>query len=124
MTLNTYLTDKSYPTHTEYSAPRSKFQSVLHYDQPFSRYKIIKNRNLTKWLRNDLKHLTVNSTLYTLNTHPLFPQFTVLLHDKPFSRYKVVAPNDPRMNLTSPFNCQKYPVHNSNTHQILLRFGF
>ncbi len=46
------------------------FQSVLLYDQPFSRYRFFENRKCTEWPQNDLTHLSVKSTLYTLNTHP------------------------------------------------------
>ncbi len=31
--------------YTEYSIPKPKFQSVSLYDQPFSRYRLVKNRN-------------------------------------------------------------------------------
>ena len=50
--------------------PEPKFHSDSLYDQPFSRYKIVENRKCTEWPQNNLKFLTVKSTLYTLNTHP------------------------------------------------------
>ncbi len=36
---------KKYPIHTKYP-PRSKFHSVSVYDQPFSRYKVVKIANV------------------------------------------------------------------------------
>ena len=37
---------------------------------PFSRLRVVDNRKCTKWPQNDLEHLTVKNTLYTLNTCP------------------------------------------------------
>ncbi len=64
-----------YPVYTEYSSLRLQFHYVSLYDQPFSRYKIVENWKCTKWPNNDLNHLSVKSTLYTLNTHTLGPNF-------------------------------------------------
>ncbi len=36
---------QKYPVYTEYSHPRPKFHSVSLYDEPFSRYKVVENRN-------------------------------------------------------------------------------
>ncbi len=35
----------------------------------------VKNRKFTQWLQKDLKHLSIKSTLCTLNTHPRGPNF-------------------------------------------------
>ena len=51
-------------------------ETVLLYDQPFSRYKVVENRKCTEWPQNDLNHLTVERTLYTMNTTPQGPNFT------------------------------------------------
>ena len=50
--------------------PEVQIHSISHYDQPFSTYKVVENRQDTKWNQNNLKNFTVESTLYTLNTHP------------------------------------------------------
>ncbi len=66
----------------------SKFSSILHYDQWFSRYKVAKNRKCTKWPQTELEHLTVKSTLYTLNTYALRSKFwSVSLYNQWFRRY-------------------------------------
>ncbi len=56
----------------------------------------------TQWPQNDLNHLSVKSTICTLNIHPRDTNF-ISLYDQPFSRYRLVenrnAPNDPRMTL-------------------------
>ena len=97
---------RKYPVYTEYSPPRTKFHSVSFYDQPFSRYKVVENRKCTKWPQNDLNHLTVKSTLYTLNANPQGPNFTPFRSTT--SRFRDIslpqitnAPNDPRMTLTT-----------------------
>ena len=61
---------QKYPAYTEYSHPRPKFHSVWLYDEPCLRYKVDENRKCTQWPQNDLNHLSVKSTLSTLNTHP------------------------------------------------------
>ncbi len=85
--------------------PRPKFQSVSLYDQPFSRYMFVKKTECTQWPQNDLNYVGVESTLYTLNTHPEAQiSFRFALRPAVF-RYKVVqkgnAPNDPRVTLTT-----------------------
>ncbi len=64
------LNCQRYPVYTVHSPPRPKCHSVSLYDKPFSRYNVVENRKCTEWPQNDLKHLTVKSTLYILNTHP------------------------------------------------------
>ncbi len=58
--------------------------SVLLYDQPFSRYKVVQSWKCTEWTQNDLEHLTVENTLYLLK-RPKF--WSNSLYDQPFSRY-------------------------------------
>ena len=71
------LNCQKYLAYIEYSPLRSEYHSVLFYEQPLSRYKIVvENRKCTEWLQNDFKHLTVKSTLHTLNTHNWDPNFT------------------------------------------------
>ena len=66
-----HLNRQRHNVYTEYPPPKHKFHSqTLLYDQPFSRYKLAKNRKYTEWPLNGLKHLTVKRTLYTLITHP------------------------------------------------------
>ncbi len=54
--------------YTEHSPPRSKFQSVSLYNQPFLRHSFVENRKCAEWPQNDLNHWSVKSTLCTLNT--------------------------------------------------------
>ena len=56
-----------YPIYIDDLNPRPKLQCILIYCQPFSRYKVVQNRQCTIWPQIDLKHLTVNST------HCIFP---------------------------------------------------
>ncbi len=70
---------QNYPVYTEYSQPRRKFHSVSLYNQPFSRYKFVENQKCTEWHQNHLNHLTVKSTVYTLNTLYRGPNFTLFL---------------------------------------------
>ncbi len=49
-----------------------KFSSILLYNQPFSRYKVVQNQQTlkcTEWPQNGIEHLTVISILYTI-LHP------------------------------------------------------
>ncbi len=97
---------RKYLVYTEYSSMGPKFHSLLLYDQPFSRYNIVKNRKCIEWPQNDLNHLTVKSTLYTLNTHPRGPNFAPFRsrtsHFRSTSLSKIgYAPNDPRITLTT-----------------------
>ncbi len=99
---------------------QASFTFVSLHDQPFSRYRFFENRKYTEWPQNDLKHLSVKSTLCTLNTHPRGPNFT------PFrsttsrfqdTRLKIGnAPNDPRMTLQ--FTINKY--NHLQVHALLL----
>ena len=66
---------QKYPVYTEYSPPRPKFHYVSLYGQPFSRYRFFENQKCTIWPQNDLKHLSVKSTLCTPNIHPRGPNF-------------------------------------------------
>ena len=50
--------------------------------------RLLKLGNTPNDPHNDLKHLTLQSTLYILNTHP--EAQISLLFDLPFLRYKVV----------------------------------
>ena len=51
---------------------------------------VVKNRKCTEWPQTEYEHLTVKSTLYTLNTYPLRFKFSsVSLYDELFPRYKV-----------------------------------
>ncbi len=59
-----------YPVHTEYLPPKPKFSSVLLYDQPFSRYKVVENWKCTEWPQIDIEHVTVKNTLYTPKSCP------------------------------------------------------
>ncbi len=65
---------QKYSKYTKYLPLRSKFSFVSLYDYPFPRYKVVKNRKCTEWPQTELEHLTVKSTLYTLNTHPWRPE--------------------------------------------------
>ncbi len=52
---------------------------------------VVKNRKCTEWPQNDFKHLTVKSTLYTVNTHPQGPNCTPFCSTiSQFLRYKDV----------------------------------
>ena len=70
------------------------------YDQPFLRYKVVKNWKCTEWSQIDLNHLTVKRTLYTLNTHPRVTYFTSRLGV--FPRYKLVE----------NWKCTEWPQNN------------
>ena len=50
-----------------------------------------KNGKCTERPQNDIEHLTVKNTMYTLSTYPWCPILgPFLLYDQPFSRYNVV----------------------------------
>ena len=84
------LNSQKCSVYTKYLPKKPKFQSVSLYDQQFSRYKVAENRKCTEWPQTDLKHLTVKSTLHTLNTYPMRPKcWCFSLYDYPFPRYKV-----------------------------------
>ena len=50
---------QKYPVYTKYLPLRQKIWSLTLYDQPFPRYKDVKNRKCTTWPQNELEHLTV-----------------------------------------------------------------
>ncbi len=77
--------------YTKYLPLRSKFWSASSYDQALSRYKVVENRECTKWPQNDLENVMVKSTLSYTKYLPQGPNFwSVMLYDQPFSRYKAV----------------------------------
>ena len=90
--------------YTEYASLWPKFNFVSLYDQPYSRYKIVENWKCTQWPQSGIKHLTVESTLYTPNTHPWGHKFTPFCSttrhfwDTRLSKIGN-APNDTRMTL-------------------------
>ena len=43
--------------------------------QMYNMYKVGENRKCTEWPQTELEHLTVKSTLHTLNTYPWGPKF-------------------------------------------------
>ena len=91
-----------HPVYTEYLSLRPKFHPVSLYDQPFSRYKIVENRKCTQWPH----HVSVKSTLCTLNTHfrgqnlTPFRSTTIRCQDTGFSKIGN-APIDPRMTFST-----------------------
>ncbi len=84
-----HFTDKSYLVHTEYSPPNPIFCSVLLYDQPFSRYKIIKKVNALNdsgmTLSTQLSKVPCIHSIRAPKTQFHF----ISLKSQPFSRYKV-----------------------------------
>ncbi len=86
-----------------------------------------KNWKCTEWPQTKLEHLTVKSTLYTLNTYPCGPNFrsfrstTSRFRDTKSSKIGN-APSDPKLNL----NTSKVPYVNyvlSPEVQSLVRFA-
>ncbi len=72
----TLISQKSkVPLSTKYLPLRPKVWSVSLYGQRFPRYKVAEYRKCTEWPQTELQHLTVKSTLYTLNTYPRGPNF-------------------------------------------------
>ncbi len=72
------LISQKHPVYANFVAPRPKFWSVLPYNQPFSRYKVVENRKnwkCTKRPQNDLEHLMVKGTLHTVMYLTLRPKF-------------------------------------------------
>ena len=71
------------------------------------------NRKCTEWPQNELKHLTVKSTLYTLHTYPCDPNFNPFCSISGCQDTRSLkignAPNDP--NWTSKLNSQNHPVY-------------
>ena len=55
--------------------PRPNFAPCRSTTRRF-RYRLVENRKCAEWPQNDLKHLSVKSTLCTLNTDPRSPNFT------------------------------------------------
>ncbi len=64
------LNCRKYPVYTEYLLPGPKFSSVSLHDQPLARYKVVKRSEMHWMTQNDLEHLTVKCTLYTLHNYP------------------------------------------------------
>ncbi len=67
-----YWTVNRHPENTNLPPPL-KVCSVSFNDQPFSRCMVVQNWKCIAWHWNDLEHLTVKSTLYTLSTYPRAP---------------------------------------------------
>ncbi len=64
------LNGEKYPAYTNFLTLRPKIDSVLLYDQPFPRNKVVKKEKWTKWPKYDLKHLTVSkATVATWSCH-------------------------------------------------------
>ncbi len=106
-----------------------RFALQLAVSDIYNMYKVSKNQKCTEWPQTELSHLTVKSTLYTLNTYPYGPNF------RPFrsttSRFwdtrssKIAnAPSDPNLNLTT-YQSILHHVHDpiSPEVQILVRFA-
>ena len=63
---------QKYTVYMTYLPLGPKFWSVFLYDLPFPRCnmnKVGEKRKCTEWPQTELEHLTVKSTLYTLNTY-------------------------------------------------------
>ena len=70
------LNCQKYPVYTEYLPLRPKyFHSLCCTTSHFWDVRLQKFGKCTEWPQNDLKHLTVESTLYTLDTYPWGPNF-------------------------------------------------
>ena len=101
------LNSQKYYIYTKYLPLRSTFSSVLLYNQRFSRYKVAENWKCTEWPQTELEHLTIKSTLYTINTHLWSPNFgpfrSMISHFRDtictMSAKIGNAPNDPKLNL-------------------------
>ena len=106
------LNCRKYPV---YSPPRPKFHSVSLHDQPFSRCKVVENRKCTKWPPNDLNHLTIKSTLYTLNRNPE-AHISLSFAPRP-AVFEIQGCGKSEMHRMTPewlnhlLKCQKYPVY-------------
>ncbi len=64
-----------YTVYTKYLPTRPKLWSISLYDQPFSRYKVVKNCKCTQWPEIQHEYWTVKSTLYILSIYPWGPNF-------------------------------------------------
>ncbi len=77
--------------------------------QPFSRCKGDKYWKCTEWSQNDLEHLTVKRSLYTLSTHPRGSHFgpvrsvTICFQDTRWLKIGKIrnSPNDLRLTLNT-----------------------
>ena len=85
-----------------------------------SRYnvKVIKNRKCTEWpkLIRELEHLTVRSTLYTLNTYPWGPNFGAFYSATTVAVSEIQGRQKSEMHRMTPnwtwtLNSQKYTVY-------------
>ncbi len=65
-----HLTDKSYPVHTDYSAPSPKSHCFASLRPAVFEIQDYQNQKCTEWPQNDLSHLTVKRTPYTMNILP------------------------------------------------------
>ncbi len=88
-----------------------KFWFVSPYDQRFSRYKVAKNQKCTEWPQTELEHLTVKSTLFTLNIYSRGPNIgpfrsTINRFRDTCTRSPKIgnAPNAPKLYLTVTLN--------------------
>ncbi len=63
------------PVYTKYLPTKSKVWLVSFYNQPFLRYNVATNQKFTKWVQNDMKHLTVKSILHAVSLYPQGPNF-------------------------------------------------
>ncbi len=62
--LKTYTCPKQACIHQALTHEAQILFDPYHYDQPFLRYKAVENQKCTEWPQNDMKHLTLKSTLY------------------------------------------------------------
>ncbi len=69
------LNSQRYPVYVKYLPHRPRVWSVLMYDQRFRRYKVVKIVECTESPQTEFEHLTVKSTLYSLNTYSTGLQF-------------------------------------------------
>ncbi len=98
---------------------RPKLRSVLLHNKRFSRYKVAENWKCTEWPQTELEHLTVKSTLYTLNTYPRGPNFDPFLsmtsHFWDTKGLQKSEMHQMTSKWTWTLNSQKYHVHTVNT---------
>ncbi len=73
----------------------SKFHCVCSTRRYFRDIMVVENQKCADWPRNNLKHISVKSALYSLSTYSGSP-LIFSIYELPFSRYKAVE------NLISP----------------------
>ncbi len=95
-----------------------KFHPIFLYDQPFSRYKVADNQKCTEWPHNNLEHLIIKGTLYTINIYLRGPNFCPL-HSTP--NYKIQDFRDTRSLKTgnAPNECAEWPKWPQTDFEIL-----